>query len=73
MNVKMEIIRNIITVDDTAAASGLPVLCMYMGFDSGIVSTNKKHDNLIQCYVIAPSPYMDNSRNNMTTINSIII
>ena len=37
-NVKMEITRNIITVDDTAAVSALSELCVHVCLDSG---TNK--------------------------------
>ena len=42
MNVKMKITRNIITVDDTAAASELSVLCGHdLGHDCGRVSADK--------------------------------
>ena len=42
MNVKMEITRNIITVDDTAAASVLSVVCVHdLGHDCGTVSADK--------------------------------
>ena len=42
MNVKMEITRNITTVDDTAAASELSVVCVHdLGHDCGTVTANK--------------------------------
>ena len=47
MKIKMQITRNAITVDDTAAATTLSVLCVHIhvGLDSGIVSTNRKNED----------------------------